>query len=381
MSIRQFCLVAVLFFAFLTSAYAQSVMPAPAPPVIGSKSYLVIDAQTGHEIAALDPDTPLPPASLTKLMTTYVVFRALAQGQVSLEEEVTISEKAWRTPGSRMFVEVGTRVSVDDLLHGVIIQSGNDASVALAEHIAGTEAVFAQMMNQHAERLGMLSTHFANATGLPAEGHVTTARDLATLARALINEFPEHYSWHAIREFTFNDITQSNRNRLLWRDPSVDGLKTGHTEEAGYCLVASAKRDDMRIISVVMGTASEKARADGSQALLNYGFRFFETRLLFEAGQEVTTARVWKSANETSSLGVLDDLYITVRRGTYDQLQSTIDMPSTIEAPVASGQPLGELKIMLGEDEVLRAPLRALDENPAGSFWQRTRDSVSLMFE
>jgi D-alanyl-D-alanine carboxypeptidase (penicillin-binding protein 5/6) len=197
----------------------------------------------------------------------------------------------------------------------------------------------------------------------------------------MIEEFPEHYSWHSIREFTFNDITQSNRNKLLWRDPSVDGLKTGHTEEAGYCLVASAKRDGMRIISVVMGTASEKARADGSQALLNYGFRFFETRLLFEAGQEVTTARIWKSANETSSLGVLEDLYITVRRGAYDQLESTIDMPSIIEAPVASGQPLGELKVMLGENEVLRTPLRALDENPAGSFWQRTRDSVSLMFE
>ena len=381
MSIRQFCLAAVLIFTCVTSAYAQSAMPAPAPPIIGSKSYLVIDAQTGHEIAALDPDTPLPPASLTKLMTTYVVFKALAQGQINLEDEVTISEKAWRMPGSRMFVEVGKRVSIDDLLHGVIIQSGNDASVALAEHIAGTEQVFAQMMNQYAQQLGMLSTQFANATGLPAEGHVTTARDLATLARAMISEFPEHYSWHSIREFTFNDITQSNRNKLLWRDPSVDGLKTGHTEEAGYCLVASAKRDDMRIISVVMGTSSEKARADGSQALLNYGFRFFETRLLFEAGQEVTTARVWKSASETSSLGVLEDLYITVRRGTYDQLESTIDLPSIIEAPVAAGQPLGELKIMLGESEVLRAPLRALDDNPVGSLWQRARDSVSLMFE
>ena len=381
MSLRQFCLVAVLFFACATNAYAQSVMPAPAPPLVGSKSYLVIDAQTGHEIAALDPDTPLPPASLTKLMTTYVVFKALAQGQVNLEDEVTISEKAWRTPGSRMFVEVGKRVSIDDLLHGVIIQSGNDASVALAEHIAGTEDVFAQMMNQYAEQLGMHSSHFANATGLPAEGHVTTARDLATLARALITEFPEHYSWHSIREFTFNDITQSNRNRLLWRDPSVDGLKTGHTEEAGYCLVASAERDGMRIISVVMGTPSEKARADGSQALLNYGFRFFETRLLFEAGQEVSTARVWKSAKETSSLGVLDDLYITVRRGAYDQLESTIDMPSIIEAPVATGQPLAELKIMLGENEVLRTKLRALNDNPVGSIWQRARDSVSMMFE
>jgi D-alanyl-D-alanine carboxypeptidase (penicillin-binding protein 5/6) len=227
----------------------------------------------------------------------------------------------------------------------------------------------------------MVSSHFANATGLPAEGHVTTARDLATLARALISEFPEHYSWHSIKEFTFNDITQSNRNRLLWRDPSVDGLKTGHTEEAGYCLVASAERDGMRIISVVMGTASEKARADGTQALLNYGFRFFETRLLFRAGDEVTTARVWKSTNETSRLGVLDDLYITVRRGAYDQLESTIDMPAIIEAPVAAGQPLAELRITLGDDEVLRAPLRALEDNPVGSLWQRARDSVSLMFE
>jgi D-alanyl-D-alanine carboxypeptidase (penicillin-binding protein 5/6) len=381
MSIRPFCLVVVLVFVCLTDAYAQSAMPAPAPPIIGSKSYLVIDARTGHELAALDPDTSLPPASLTKLMTTYVVFKALAQGQVSLQDEVTISEKAWRMPGSRMFVEVGKRVSIDDLLHGVIIQSGNDASVALAEHIAGTEEVFAQMMNQYAQQLGMLSTHFANATGLPAEGHVTTARDLATLARAMINEFPEHYSWHSIKEFTFNDITQSNRNKLLWRDPSVDGLKTGHTEEAGYCLVASAERDGMRIISVVMGTASEKARADGSQALLNYGFRFFETRLLFKAGEEVTTARVWKSANETSSLGVLEDLYITVRRGSYDKLESTIDIPSIIEAPVGAGQPLAELKIMLGETEVLRSPLRALEENPVGSLWQRTVDSISLMFE
>jgi D-alanyl-D-alanine carboxypeptidase (penicillin-binding protein 5/6) len=381
MSIRPICLVVVFVVACLTDTHAQSTMPAPAPPIVGSKSYLVIDGQTGQELASLDPDTPLPPASLTKLMTTYVVFKALAQGQINLQDEVTISEKAWRMPGSRMFVEVGKRVSIDDLLHGVIIQSGNDASVALAEHIAGTEDVFAEMMNQYAGQLGMLSSRFANATGLPAEGHVTTARDLATLARALITEFPEHYRWHSIKEFTFNGITQSNRNRLLWRDPSVDGLKTGHTEEAGYCLVASAERDGMRIISVVMGTASEKARADGSQALLNYGFRFFETRLLFKAGEEVTSARIWKSANEISSLGVLEDLYITVRRGAYDQLESTIDMPSIIEAPVGAGQPLAELKIKLGDNEVLSAPLRALDDNPVGSLWQRAKDGISLMFE
>jgi D-alanyl-D-alanine carboxypeptidase (penicillin-binding protein 5/6) len=378
---RLFSVIAVLSFAVSSDTYAQSAMPAPAAPIIGAKSYLVIDARTGHELAALDPDTPLAPASLTKIMTTYVVFHALRQGQISLQDEVTVSEKAWRMPGSRMFIEVGKRVTIEDLLLGMIVQSGNDASVALAEHIAGTEDVFAQMMNQFAEQLGMLSSHFENSTGLPAAGHVTTARDLATLARAMVEEFPDYYAWHAIREFTFNDITQSNRNKLLWRDPSVDGLKTGHTDDAGFCLVASADRDGMRLISVVMGTASEKARADGSQALLNYGFRFFETRLLFKAGEEVTTARVWKSANETSRLGVPEDLYITMRRGTYDQLESAIDMPAIIEAPLAAGQPVAELRVSLGENELLSAPLRALDDNPVGSFWQRTRDSISLMFE
>ena len=367
---------------FLTvSVCAAQVMPAPAPPIIGAKSYFVIDSRTGHALASLNPDTPLAPASLTKIMTTYVVFHALKQGQIQLEDEVTISEKAWRTEGSRMFVEVGTRVSIQDLLLGMIVQSGNDASVALAEHIAGTESVFAALMNQYAAKLGMHASHFANATGLPANGHITTARDLATLARAMVAEFPEYYAWHAIKEFTYNDIKQSNRNSLLWRDPSVDGLKTGHTDDAGYCLVSSAKRNDMRIISVVMGTSSTKARTDGSQALLNYGFRFFETRLLYKAGEEVTTARVWKSANENSRLGVLEDLYITVRRGAYDQLESTLDIPAVVEAPVAAGQPVAELKIKLGEEEVLTAPLRALDDNPTGSFWQRTRDSVSLWFE
>ena len=381
MSIRLSCALAVLTLCFATSAFAQSAMPAPAPPIIGAKSYLVIDAQTGKELASLDPDTPLAPASLTKIMTAYVVFTALRQGQIRLEDEVTISEKAWRMPGSRMFVEVGKRVAIEDLLLGMIVQSGNDASVALAEHIAGTEDVFAEMMNQYAAKLGMLSSHFLNATGMPAEGHVTTARDLSTLARAMIEEFPDYYAWHAIKEFTFNDIKQNNRNSLLWRDPSVDGLKTGHTEDAGYCLVSSAERDGMRIISVVLGTSSTKARTDGTQALLNYGFRFFETRLLFKAGEEITTARIWKSANETSRLGVLEDLYITVRRGTYDQLESTLDIPAIIEAPVATGQPIAELRISLGEDELLKTPLRALDDNPEGSFWQRTRDSVSLWFE
>lgn len=356
-------------------------MPTPAAPIIGAKSYLVIDSKTGHEIATLDADAPLAPASLTKIMTTYVVFSALQQGQITLDEEVTVSEKAWRTEGSRMFIEVGTRVTIKDLLLGMIVQSGNDASVALAEHIAGSESVFAEMMNQHAAALGMHSSHFRNATGLPADNHVTTARDLATLARAIVEEFPEYYKWHAIKEFTYNNIKQSNRNSLLWRDDSVDGLKTGHTEDAGYCLVASAERDGMRIISVVLGTSSTKARADGSQALINYAFRFFETRLLFKAGEEISNARIWKSANEYSRLGVLEDLYITVRRGSYDKLESKLHIPAIVLAPIAAGQPVAELSISLDGEELLKTPLRALDDNPDGSFWQRTKDSVSLWFE
>jgi len=370
----------LVLFLSVTTTYAAS-MPTPAAPIIGAKSYLVIDSKTGHEIASLDPDAPLAPASLTKIMTTYVVFSALRQGQISLEEEVTVSEKAWRTEGSRMFIEVGKRITVQDLLLGMIVQSGNDASVALAEHIAGSEGVFAAMMNQHAASLGMHSSHFENATGLPAEGHSTTARDLATLARAIIEEFPDYYAWHAIKEFTFNGIKQSNRNSLLWRDDSVDGLKTGHTEAAGYCLVASAERDGMRIISVVLGTSSTKARADGSQALLNYAFRFFETRLLYRAGAEVSKARVWKSANEVSRLGVLEDLYITLRRGSYDDLESSLNIPAIVLAPIATGQPVAELSISLDGEQLLKTPLRALDDNPNGSFWQRTKDSVSLWFE
>ncbi|NNF41421.1 MAG: D-alanyl-D-alanine carboxypeptidase [Woeseiaceae bacterium] len=370
-----------LLLLLLTATAHAVVLPSPAPPVIGAKSYLVIDARTGKELASLNPDAELAPASLTKLMTTYVVFDALQQGQIKLTDETTISEKAWRTEGSRMFVEVDSRVAIKDLLLGMIVQSGNDASVALAEHIAGSESVFAELMNQRAAALGMHASHFRNATGLPAEGHVTTARDLTTLARALINDFPEHYAWHAIKEFTYNDIKQDNRNSLLWRDPSVDGLKTGHTEDAGYCLVASAERDGMRIISTVLGTASTKSRTDGSQALINYGFRFFETRLLWKAGAEVTSARIWKSANEYSSLGVLDDLYITLRRGAYDQLESTLDIPAVIEAPIAGGQPVAELRVHLGDEQLLSAPLRALEDNPLGSVWQRIRDSVSLLFE
>lgn len=371
-------LIAFLGHAALLSAQT---LPTPAPPVIGAKSYLMIDSRTGQVLAEHQPDERLAPASLTKLMTAYVVFRALAEAQATLDETATISENAWRTGGSRMFVEVGNRVPVRDLLLGMIVQSGNDASVALAEHIAGTEAVFAEMMNQSAAALGMAGSHFVNSTGLPDENHYSTARDLATLARAIIREFPDYYKWYSLKEYTWNDITQPNRNNLLWRDDSVDGMKTGHTDDAGYCLISSALRDDMRIIAVVLGTSSSKARIDGSQALLNYGFRFFETRLLYQAGEPVLAARVWKSANGYTNLGVLEDIYITIPRGSYDSLEMTRDLPAIVEAPVAAGQPLAEFTVSLNGTALLTEALRALEDNPEGSLWQRTRDGVSLWFE
>lgn len=355
--------------------------PTPAPPIIGAKSYLLVDGNTGYVLAAHEPDKALAPASLTKLMTAYAIFQALREKQISLDDQVTVSENAWRTPGSRMFIEVGTRVSVQDLLLGMIVQSGNDASVALAEHVAGTEAVFADVMNQYAVALGMHSSHFQNATGLPGDQHYSTARDLATLARAIINEFPDYYRWYSSKEFEYNKILQNNRNSLLWRDSTVDGMKTGHTDDAGYCLVSSAKRDGMRIVSVVLGTASAKARVDGSQALLNYGFRFFETRLLYKAGEPVTNAHIWKAANEFTQLGLPEDLYITVPRGSYDAVESVLNIPAVLIGPVAEGQPLAELRVSLNGTDLVKEPLRALDDNPSGSLWQRTRDGVRLWFE
>ena len=374
-------LLALLALFIVVTSNAAEPRPIPAPPIIGATSYLVIDSKTRHVLASLEPDNAVPPASLTKLMTAYVVFNALQEQQISLQDEVSISEKAWRTPGSRMFIEVGKRVSVQDLLLGMIVQSGNDASVALAEYVAGSEDVFAGLMNQYAAALGMHSSNFVNATGLPDDDHFSTARDLSTLARAIIEEFPDYYRWYSVKEFTFNEIKQPNRNNLLWRDVSVDGMKTGHTDAAGYCLVASAEREGMRLISVVLGTSSAKARIDGSQAMLNYGFRFFETRLLYKAGAEITRARIWKSANEFTSLGVLNDMYITVPRGSYDSLESVLNIPAVLEAPVAQGQPLAEINISLSGDELMQERLRALEDNPFGSFWQRTRDGVSLWFE
>jgi D-alanyl-D-alanine carboxypeptidase (penicillin-binding protein 5/6) len=382
MRARSPFLISFLILGLLTASISTAqIRPTPAPPIIGAKSYLMIDSKTGSVLATHEADERLAPASLTKLMTAYVVFHALKRQQIQLTDAVTVSEKAWRTPGSRMFIEVGKQISVQDLVLGMIVQSGNDASVALAEQIAGAESVFAELMNQYAQQIGMASSHFMNSTGLPHDDHYSTARDLATLARAIIQEFPEYYKWYSVKEFTFNDITQPNRNNLLWRDASVDGMKTGHTDAAGYCLVSSAEREGMRVIAVVMGTSSAKARIDGSQALINYGFTFFETRLIYSAGQEVTKTRIWKSASEYSSLGVTDDLYITIPRGSYDALQMIHKVPAIIEAPVAQGQPLAEIVVSLDGKNMATESLRALEDNPQGSLWQRARDGISLLFE
>jgi D-alanyl-D-alanine carboxypeptidase (penicillin-binding protein 5/6) len=373
-------LVTLPFLLDISAANAQDA-PIPQPPIIGAKSFLLIDGATGAELAALEADQKLAPASLTKLMTAYAIFRALDEKQIALDDLVTVSEKAWRTPGSRMFIEVGTRVRVRDLALGMIVQSGNDASVALAEHVAGTESVFAEVMNQYAVQLGMTNSQFRNATGLPDENHYSTARDLAKLARAIVNEFPEYYKWYSVKQFKYNDIEQPNRNSLLWRDESVDGMKTGFTDDAGYCLISSAKRDGMRVVSVVLGTASAKSRIDGSQALINYGFRFFETRLLYRAGETVAQTKIWKGSSEFTELGLPEDLYVTIPRGSFDAVESVLNMPAVLVAPVAQGQPLAELQVNLNGNILINTSLRALNENPSGSFWQRTRDGVKLWFE
>lgn len=376
---RQLVTLFILLSFF--AAAARSATPIPKPPAVGAKGYLVEDIQSGQALAAKNADERLEPASITKLMSAYIVFREIRNGSLSLSDKVRISEKAWRTPGSRMFVEVNTQVSVADLLQGLIVQSGNDATVALAEQIAGSEDSFAALMNQHAQRLGMTQTHFVNSTGLPDPEHYTTARDIVRITRAIITEFPEYYHWYSEKKFTYNEITQYNRNKLLWRDASVDGLKTGHTDSAGYCLVTSAKRDDMRLISVVLGTKSEEARADASQALLNYGFRFFETHKLYDSGTKLTSSRVWKGAVENVDLGLADTLYVTIPRGEYKNLDASMQLREQVIAPIADGQALGDVVVRLGEQTVADKSLIALQRVAEGSFWQRIVDEALLYFE
>ncbi|MFE8072729.1 D-alanyl-D-alanine carboxypeptidase family protein [Marinobacteraceae bacterium S3BR75-40.1] len=370
------------FVLLLSSSLALAAQPAliPAPPQIAASSYILMDARSGKILVEKNSDESLPPASLTKLMTAYIAERELADGRIKMDDMVPISVHAWKTGGSRMFIREGTRVSVEDLLHGIIIQSGNDASVALAEYIAGSEDAFADIMNQQAKLLGMNHTHFVNATGLPHENHYTSAHDLALLARAIIEDYPDNYAIYAQKYFTYNDIRQPNRNSLLWRDKSVDGLKTGHTEEAGYCLVASAKRDGMRLISVVMGTNSEQARAQESQKLLNYGFRYYETRPLYTAGQSLMESEVWGGKKDKFSLGVLKDIVVTVPQGSASQMDSTLDVQSVIEAPVAEGNEYGRLKVTLGEETIVNQPLVALEPVEEAGFFKRLWDMIVLFF-
>jgi len=375
----------LLFFVLLVNFFQANAETAeittPPPPNIAATAYILQDYHTGKVLAENNADAKLAPASLTKIMTVYVVFRELGNGHLHLDDMATISEKAWKTSGSRMFVELGNQVKVEDLLKGVIIQSGNDASVALAEHVAGNEGTFADMMNQHAARLGMKNSHFKNSDGLPMEDHYTSARDLAILTAALIKEFPDYYRWFSQKEFTFNKITQHNRNQLLSRDESVDGVKTGFTDEAGYCLVASALREDMRLISVVMGAKSANARASQNQSLLNYGFRFFESHRLYEGKKPLNEARIWKGASKTIPLGLAEDLYATIPRRQYGDLKAVINIDKKITAPVKEGAKLGSVKVTLKDQVIADKDLIALKSVDQGNIIQRLSDSVLMMME
>ncbi|EPC03511.1 hypothetical protein L861_18405 [Litchfieldella anticariensis FP35 = DSM 16096] len=348
----------------------------PSPPQLAASSWILMDADSGEVLVEHNADERLPPASLTKLMTAYLVERELNQGNVSMDDMVSVSEKAWRTGGSKMFIEVGNQVPLKDLLYGIIIQSGNDASVAVAEHLAGGERPFADLMNQHATRLGMNNTNFVNATGLPNAEHYSSARDLALLSRHIINDYPEHYAIYAERYFTYNDIRQPNRNRLLWRDSSVDGLKTGHTEEAGYCLVASAKRDDMRLISVVMGTSSEEARVQETQKLMSYGFRYYETLKLYDKGAVLNTPRIWGGEKNELRVGVGQEVRMTVPRGRSDELTARLNLRESISAPVQAGERVGTLEIRLGDEALDELPLVALEDVEQGGIFKRLLDAI-----
>jgi len=353
-------------------------MMVPSAPNIDAKSYILVDATTGEILAEKNADEKLPPASITKLMTMYIVSHALANSQIKLNDKVRISKQAWKTGGSRMFVKEGQLVPVVDLVHGIIVDSGNDACVALSEYIAGSESSFVELMNQDAKRLGMNNTHFTDTTGLPHPDHYSTARDLSILARAIVLDYPQDYKWYKQKWFTWNGIKQPNRNRLLWRDPAVDGMKTGHTKEAGYCLVASAHKNGMRIISVVMGTPSDNARFDDSQRLLTYGFRFYRTHEIYPAGKTLTDARVWKGETGKVPLGLSQSLAITIPRGAYKNLQASMSLNEPIKAPVKKGEVIGKVEVKLNDKVVATENLIALKADPKGSTWTRMKDSVGL---
>ncbi len=390
-----------------TAAFAQTPVPTPAAPAPApaqaaptpeapvpaqAKAWILMDHTSGQVLAGENIDQPLEPASITKVMTSYVVAAEMAAGKVKAEDMVRISENAWRsggagTDGSYSALAINSEVKLDDVLHGLVIQSGNDAAIALAEHVAGSEAAFVDLMNRYAERIGMTHSHFENAHGLSASGHVMTARDIAILSRALITQFPDHYALYKIKEFTYGGIQQWNRNGLLWKDASVDGLKTGHTSAAGYCLAASAQRGDQRLISVVLGidTSSRsdgfKLREEGNLALLNWGFRFFETHSVYDAGAKVADQKLWRGEVETVALGVAEPLRVTVPRGRYAELKPSMDVPKQLLAPITKGQQIGTLRLTLDGKVVAERPLVALADVAEGGFFSRMNDDFWLWWE
>ncbi len=360
--------------------YSYSSTPIPTAPNVDARAYILVDYRTDKVLAAKNAVARMEPASLTKLMTAYIVFQELSAGKLKLDEPVMVSEKAWRSEGSRTFIELGKPVPLQVLIFGMIVQSGNDATIALAERVAGSEETFVQLMNSNAQRLKMVDTHFENSSGLPSRQHYSTARDLSLLANTMIREFPQYYPWFSVREFEFNGIKQQNRNGLLGRDPSVDGLKTGHTDLAGYCLVVSALRDGMRLVSVVLGSTSMKAREDASTSLINYGYTFYDTKLIVKGGSSVATAQVWKAAISKIEVGPIEDLYLTLARGEFKDIKTTVELQPRLIAPLSLNSNVGQLRIIVAGQPVQSVPLHPLKVVSAGGWWQRLIDTVRLWF-
>jgi serine-type D-Ala-D-Ala carboxypeptidase (penicillin-binding protein 5/6) len=372
--------VAAMLLAALPLLARSADQPVPPPPAIDATAWILVDQQSGQPLAGQRMNDPVEPASITKLMTAYVVFQALRDGKFKLDTEVPISERAWRSEGSRTYLDLNTRVPVEVLIQGMIVQSGNDATIALAEAVAGTEDTFAALMNQYAERLGMRQSHFENSTGLPGETHKMSVADIAKLARAIVRDFPEYYRWYSQREFTWNDIRQPNRNGLLARDPSVDGMKTGMTEAAGYCLVSSAKRDGTRLIAVVTGTKSMKAREDASLALLNYGFNFFETRVLRKAGEQLAVHRIYKARGGEAAVGLAQDVVLTLPRGQADRVEYAIELAPKVFAPLTKADRVGTLRAMLDGKVIAEAPISPVADVPRGNIFRRIWDAILSWF-
>lgn len=374
-------IIASLLLALASSLHAQQApLPVPPAPGIAAKAYLLVDFNSGTRLAGQNPEMRVEPASLTKLMTAYVAFTALKQERIRPHQQVPVSVAAWRAIGSRMFIEPRKPVTVNQLLNGMIVQSGNDASIALAEAVAGSEEVFAQLMNREAQRLGLKNTHFVNATGLPHPDNYSTAEDLALLATAIIRDFPKYYPLYSQKEFTYNKIKQANRNRLLWTDPTVDGMKTGYTEKAGYCLITSAKRGEHRLLSVVLGAASEAGRATESRKLLNYGFQFYDSFRVHAKQQPVATLKVFKGTADTVKAGFLTDLYVTLPKGQRSKLTAAVESLQPLLAPINVGQQVGTMKVMLDGKPYRELPVVALEDVPLAGIWGRSWDSLRLIF-